>query len=178
MARSASREAVVSFEQALSALAHLPETRDTREQAIDLRLALGSALLPSGDYGYILACLREAESLAAALDDPRRLAQVSALLSRHFYFMGVYDQSMAAAQRVLSLATVDGDTVLLALANMRLGIAYQAQGDYRRAIDCHGQTVAFFDGAPRTLWRVFPGRRTMPCLACLVSCRARDVRRG
>ena len=60
MARSAYREAVGSFEQALSALSHLPETRATHEQAIDLRFALRSALLPSGDYGHILACLREA----------------------------------------------------------------------------------------------------------------------
>ena len=44
MARSAHREAVGYFEQALSALAHLPETRDTHEQAIDLRLALRTAL--------------------------------------------------------------------------------------------------------------------------------------
>src|SRR5262249_9929694 len=40
MARSAYREAVGYFEQALSALTHLPEQRATREQAIDLRLAL------------------------------------------------------------------------------------------------------------------------------------------
>ena len=73
MARSAYREAVGYFEQALSALPHLPEQRDTREQAIDLRLALRSALLPSGDFGRILAYLREAEALAVALDDPRRL---------------------------------------------------------------------------------------------------------
>jgi class 3 adenylate cyclase/tetratricopeptide (TPR) repeat protein len=149
MARSASHEAVGSFEQALGALPHLPATRDTREQAIDLRLVLGSALLPSGDYGHILACLREAESLAAALDDTRRLAQVSVLLSRHFYFMGVYDQAIAAAQRVLALATADGDVVLLALANLRLGIAYHIQGDYHRAIDCLGRTVASLDGARR-----------------------------
>ena len=51
MARSAHREAVGYFEQALSALQHLPETRDTREQAIDLRLALRTALQPSGDFG-------------------------------------------------------------------------------------------------------------------------------
>ena len=44
MARSAHREAVGYFEQALSALPHLPEQRDTREQAIDLRLALRTAL--------------------------------------------------------------------------------------------------------------------------------------
>ena len=47
LGRSAYREAVGSFEQALSALSHLPETRATREQAIDLRLALRSALRPT-----------------------------------------------------------------------------------------------------------------------------------
>src|SRR5207237_3829411 len=49
MARSAHYEAVGYFDQALTALAHLPEQRDTREQSIDLRLALRSALLPSRD---------------------------------------------------------------------------------------------------------------------------------
>jgi predicted ATPase len=39
-ARSAHREAVGYFEQALSAIPHLPETRDILVQAIDLRLAL------------------------------------------------------------------------------------------------------------------------------------------
>jgi class 3 adenylate cyclase len=50
MGRSAHREAVRYFEQALSALAHLPDTRDTREQAVDLRLALRSALNQPGDW--------------------------------------------------------------------------------------------------------------------------------
>jgi predicted ATPase len=69
--RSAHREAVGCFEQALRALPHLPETRDTREQAIDLRLALRTAFQALGDFGRILVALREAESLAAA---PRRPA--------------------------------------------------------------------------------------------------------
>src|SRR4029450_3499855 len=63
MARPAYREAVGYFEQALSALPHLPKQRGTREQAIDVRLALRSALLPSGDWRRVLACLREAEDL-------------------------------------------------------------------------------------------------------------------
>jgi predicted ATPase len=41
LARSAHREAVGCFEQALSALPHLPETRDTREQALALAEELG-----------------------------------------------------------------------------------------------------------------------------------------
>jgi predicted ATPase len=149
MARPAYREAVGYFEQALSALVHLPEQRATHEQAIDLRLALRSALLPSGDYGRILAALREAESLASAIDDPHRLGQVSALLSSHFRNMGVYDQAVAAAQRVLALATAGGDVVLHALANNYLGLAYWTQGDYRRAIDCLGQSVVSLEGARR-----------------------------
>jgi class 3 adenylate cyclase/tetratricopeptide (TPR) repeat protein len=149
MARSAYHEAVGSFEQALSALSHLPETRDTREQAIDLCFALRSALLPSGDLGRILACLREGESLAEALDDQRRLAQVSLFLSEHFRFMGAYDQTIVTAQRALALATAGGDVVPQALANQYLGLAYGAQGDYRRAIDCFRQIVASFEGARR-----------------------------
>ena len=63
--------------------------------------------------------------------------------------MGAYDQAIAAAQRALALATAGGDVVLHALANHYLGLAYQAQGDYRRAIDCFRQTVASLDGARR-----------------------------
>jgi predicted ATPase len=76
LARSAYREAVGYFEQALTALPHLPETRARHEQALDLRLALRTALWPSGDWGRMLACLREAEALAVALDAPRQLAGV------------------------------------------------------------------------------------------------------
>ena len=146
LGRSAYHTAVGSFEQALSALPHLRETRATREQSIDLRLALRMALTPSGDFGRTLALLREAESLAVVLDDQRRLGQLSLMLSVHFYFTGVYDQAIAAAQRALILAAASGDIVLHARANDRLGIAYHAQGDYRRAVACFEQTVASLDG--------------------------------
>jgi predicted ATPase/class 3 adenylate cyclase/DNA-binding winged helix-turn-helix (wHTH) protein len=149
MARSAYREAVGSFEQALEALTHLPESRHTLEQAIDLRLALRTALYPSGDWERILAHLREAEPLAAALDDPRRLGQVSAFLALQLHNRGMYDQAVTAGQRALALATASGDIVLEALADQYLGVAYQGQGDYRRAIACLGQSVAFFAGMRR-----------------------------
>ncbi len=149
MARSAYREAVGAFEHALSCLRHLPETRGTHEQAIDLRFALRTALFPSGDLGRILAYLHEAAVLAAALDDPRRLGQVSLFLLDTFRSMGAYDQAIASGQRALALATASGEVVLHALANQYLGMAYQAQGNYRRAIDCLRQTVASLEGARR-----------------------------
>jgi class 3 adenylate cyclase/tetratricopeptide (TPR) repeat protein len=149
MAQSAYREAVGYFEQALRALLHLPETRATREQAIDLRLALRSALQPSGGRGRVLTVLHEAERLAATLDDPRRLGRVSLYLSRHYSIMGTYDQAITFARHALALATASGDSVLRALANLYLGTAYQPQGDYRLAVDCFGQAATFFDGARR-----------------------------
>ena len=158
---------------------HLPEQRDTLEQAIDLRIALRSALWPSGDLERILAYLREAEALAEALDDPRRLAQVSLFLSENFRMMGAYDQAIAAVQPAFALATASGDVGLHVLTNQRLGQAYLAQGDYRRAIDCLGQTVASLDGAGRReRFGHLPARRALPYLARLVPCRVGHVRRG
>jgi predicted ATPase/class 3 adenylate cyclase len=149
MARSAHREAVGYFEQALCALPHLPKQRTTQEQAIDLRLALRTALRPLGEFERIVICLREAETIAAALDDTRRLGQIVVFLSNHFYFIGAYDEAIAASQRSLTLATANNDVVQQALANLRLGSIYQVQGDYRRAVDCLSQTMAALDGAQR-----------------------------
>jgi len=170
MARSTYYEAVGYFEQALRALPHLPEQRELRELAIDLRLALRSALFPSGDSERILGYLREAETLAAALDDPRRLGHISGFLSVHFRNIGAYDQAIAAAQRALALATASEEVVVHALANQRLGLAYQSQGDYRRAIDCLQQSVASLHGAQR---RERLGQANVPSvqsLAYLAAC--------
>jgi tetratricopeptide (TPR) repeat protein len=62
---------------------------------------------------------------------------------------GAYDQAIAAAQRVLAFATAGRDAVLHARANYYRGVAYEAQTDYRQAIDCFGEIVAALDGARR-----------------------------
>jgi class 3 adenylate cyclase/tetratricopeptide (TPR) repeat protein len=166
--RSAYREAVTFLERALEAVPYLPQTRATLEQAIDLRLALRTALRPLGDWGRTLAVLREAESLAVTLDDPRRLGRVSIFLSIHFRFMGAHDHAIAAGQRALTLATASGDGAMQALANEYLGNVYYSQGDYRRAIDCYRQTVAYFDGVqrPERLGATLPSVASRAVLAC------------
>src|SRR5262249_25457951 len=172
MGRSARREAVGDFEQALDVLAHLPETRATREQAIDLRFVLRSALLLSDDLGRILVVLREAEALAAALDDPRRLGQVAGFLSMHYFLTGMYDQAISAAQRSLALATTSGEVVQHALTNRFLGAVYQTQGDDRRAIACFEQTVASLEGVRRYERFGLPILPAAQALAQLATCHA------
>ena len=147
LAHSAHQEAVAYFEQALDALSYLPETRDTRAQAIDLRLSLRVALRPFGDFERILAYLREAEAEAETIDDPRRLGQVAGALAIHFRAMGAHDQGIAAGKRALACATASGDVILYALANQHLGNVYEGQNDYRRAIDFFGKTVVSLEKA-------------------------------
>jgi tetratricopeptide (TPR) repeat protein len=175
MARSASREAVGYFEQALSALAHLPEERDTLGQAVDVRLALRSALFASADSGRVLVYLQEAEALATTLEDPSRLGQISGFLSAHFRNMGAYDRSIAAAQRDLALATAAGDTVVHALANLYLGATHWAQGDYQQAVNCLRQTVTALEGAQR---RERLGQTSVPSVQALAFLAASHAEQG
>jgi len=81
LARSVHRQAVSRFEDALTALAHLPETRETAAQAIDLRFHLRNALLPLAEWGRIEGYLREAEALARKANDQRRLGSVLGYMS-------------------------------------------------------------------------------------------------
>jgi tetratricopeptide (TPR) repeat protein len=145
-ARSANAEAVVYFEQALQALAHLPERRETIAQAIDLRFELRHALFQLREYGRIFGYLREAETLIQALDDQQRLGQVSAHLSIHCMMMGEHDQAIAYGQRTLAIAEALGDIALEAQANFYLGMAHYHQSDYRRAIDSLERNVVSLRG--------------------------------
>ena len=81
LALSVHREAARFFEHALTALTHLPQTRETLEQAIDLRFDLRNALLPLVEWGRIKEYLREADALARKCNDQRRLASVAGYMS-------------------------------------------------------------------------------------------------
>jgi len=104
MLRSAYRAAAEYFEQALDALRHLPERPDTLEQAIDLRFALRSAVLPSRELERIRGYLHDAEALAETLNDPRRLAQILIFQAVDCNYRGMYDEAMAACERAIASA--------------------------------------------------------------------------
>jgi class 3 adenylate cyclase len=123
-ARSALREVAACFEQALAALTHLPESRATQEQAIDLRLDLRTALWALGEIRQMLDHLREAKTLAEALDDQPRLGRVSAYMCRYFREMGDHDSAVESGQHALAVAETLGDFALQVTANHFLGVAY------------------------------------------------------
>ncbi len=135
-ARSAHREAVTYFEQALKALGYLPLNRATREQAFDLHIQLRTSLQPLGALEQMLDHMRQAESLAQALDDQRRLGWVTTILSAYFWQIGDNERAIVSGERALSLARATGDFHLQVAANNYQGRAYAVVGRYGPAMDC------------------------------------------
>jgi class 3 adenylate cyclase/tetratricopeptide (TPR) repeat protein len=142
-ARWANREALIYFSQALVALEHLPRSREMIELAIDLRFDIRIALHWLGEFGQILDYLDQAEPLAEALGDPRRLERIARYQCNHFWRIGSPERAITSGQRSLAIATRLGDSGLQAAANLYLAGAYHAQGNYHRAIDILRQNVAF-----------------------------------
>ena len=133
LARSANREAVTCFEEAVTALGHLPETPETLEQGIDLRFDLRTSLFPLGEFERIFGCLSEAEGLAKALDDQRRLGQLSVYLCHNLHMTGDDTKAYGFGQRARALAESLGDVQLLVTGTLYLSAACAGIGDYRQA---------------------------------------------
>src|SRR5215831_15299634 len=145
-ARSAHREALACFEQALAALEYLSQSRDTTEQAIDLRLDLRNVLLRFGESGRVLDYLREAEALSQTLGDERRLGRVSWCMTQYFMEEGEHDHGLESGRRALAIATTLGDFAVRVATNEHLGHIYYVLGDYRQAVDVLGWNVASLQG--------------------------------
>ncbi len=145
-AASANRESATCFEQALNALAHLPETRETAEQGIDLRFDLRNVLFLLGEVGRCAELLRQAERLVRTLDDLRRLGWVHLHMSQNFFSMDEATPQRTCAEQARAIGQTLADVPLQVAATFLLGTACIDVGDYRRAEDLLGEVVRSLDG--------------------------------
>ena len=157
--RSAYREAVTCFEQALDALPNLPESRERSELAVDLRFDLHNALIPLGDVGRMVDMLEEAEREAIDLQDQRRLGQVAAYMTQCFWWTGQPDRAVESARRATTIAESLGDGALEGLATQRLGQAYASLGEYRRAVEAFSRHLARVEAEPARSRKTSTGLR-------------------
>jgi len=142
----ANLEAVALYDQALVALSHLEESRETIEKAIDLRFGLRTALHPLGEFDRYLNCLHEARDLAEGLGDRRRLGWALAYLAHVYTNMADYDRAIASGEG--ALVEPVGELGIRVAGGVYLGVAYHNSGDYAQAIDCYRRTLASLEGQP------------------------------
>jgi len=131
--RSAHREAVSFFEQALEILEGDAPHEEGRRAAIDLVFDLRASLAPLGEFARTLAHLRRAAEGAEALGDQRRLGWVSAYLTQSYYTLGDQAAAIRAAERALELGAALGDRPLQIAASFGLGQAHHVLADHAAA---------------------------------------------
>jgi class 3 adenylate cyclase/tetratricopeptide (TPR) repeat protein len=130
LARSANRDATGYFEQALAALSHLPETRETVETAVDLRFDLRTSLFPLALLSRVLGYLEEAEGLAKRLDDRRRISRISVYMSHLLQVTGRLNEARQFAESARTIAEALGDFPARIGATFYIGASCYFAGDY------------------------------------------------
>lgn len=146
LARSANQDAVGYFDQSLDALTHLPESHETTEKAIDLRLELRSALHPLGEFERVLQILLQASEQAGSIGDIQRQGRVLSYLSQSFRLRGDYAGAIDAGRRAIEIGRKFGDLGIQAPANFHLGQAYFHLGNHLEATAHHFDNLRSLEG--------------------------------
>ena len=132
--RSANREAATCFEQALDALRRLPEHPDAIAESLDIRFDLRNALQPLGEQGRIGVLLDEAEALAEAVGDQRRLGRTLNYKVAQFGRAGDFGAAFQTGLRALAIGEAQADVAIQVVANHCLAAVYVARGECREGI--------------------------------------------
>ncbi len=130
---TACREAADCFEQALDALGQLPETRETLETGVDLRLDLRIALVPLGAMARVSDALIDAERLAERLGDPLRLGWTLVYRTHMLWLTGRTAEARRIGERAVTAAATLAEPQLSVAANYYAGMACVATGEFSAA---------------------------------------------
>src|SRR5262249_30151515 len=114
--RGAGREALTCFEDALQAIARLPETAGLRQLPVHVLLAANGAHVATGSYERGRPHLHAAESLAATLPDRRWEGRVAAALCTSYRAAGAPERALRFGQRALEIACETRDRHLESVA--------------------------------------------------------------
>jgi class 3 adenylate cyclase/tetratricopeptide (TPR) repeat protein len=156
-ARCALPEALTSFEQALSALERLPESRTTLEQAFDIRLELRSVLSQLTEQRRAFERILEAQVLAERLNDDHRRGLIYAFMAGD-QASSAPSQALMVGARALEIAARLGDPRLRFVTTYYLEQAHYWRGDYEKAVELATGNLATWpaDGGDESFLTVIP----------------------
>jgi tetratricopeptide (TPR) repeat protein len=137
------------LEQALGALHRLPETRETTELTIDIRIDIRNGLLPFGDVARMGEHLRAAEVLARRLGDQRRLGRITTFMVNQGNTAGDYDEALRFGNEALNIARTLGDRWVEVVATSNTGLTHFFRGEFSDAATLFARNVAL-EGNQRT----------------------------
>jgi predicted ATPase/class 3 adenylate cyclase len=145
--RSAPLEAIAHFEQALQALNHLPENRQTIEQAIHIRVDLGPLLIVTLSFAAIDVeeNYKKARELCHRIGNTANLFPILWGLARMHDSRGELRRGQNLGEQLLHLAQEAGDSALLLEAHHELWANLSIQGELVSARLHIEQGLALYD---------------------------------
>jgi tetratricopeptide (TPR) repeat protein len=146
IAHSANQDAARFLQQALDALARLPETPETLAQSIDARLELRTALQALRDLDGQRLHLAEAIRQAEAIGDQRRLGRALMFEALRTALSGDYTGAGSVGRRALEIGDSLGDVTISVLTRCYLGISCDAAGDFRAASELLERALTLLPG--------------------------------
>ena len=145
-ARSAVREAIRFFEQALAILHAMPETRESLAQALAIQVELGPALMAVRGPASVEveAAYLRARQLAERVGDPSR--RFAALWGLWFcnYTRARYAAALDAGRELLAAAEAGGDSGMVLEAHHALGPTFLASGQARATLPHMERGIAIY----------------------------------
>jgi tetratricopeptide (TPR) repeat protein len=138
----ANAEAAEYFERALAALQHVPRSRATLEQDVDLRLELRNALIALCELDRIGKCLDALEPLVAQLGDSKRAARLASFRCNQHFLAAEQRRAIEVGEAGLRLADEIGEQRLHPELLYRIGQSYHLIGDNRKALALLDQSIA------------------------------------
>ena len=146
-ARSAIREAIAYFEQALDVIKHLPEGKQTIEKTIDIRVDLGPALISTRGFPAIEVeeNYTRARELCEQLGETPQLFPVLWALARMHDGRGELKVGRELGEQLLTLAQRGKDSALLLEAHHELWANLSAIGEFTSAWTHVEQGFALYD---------------------------------
>jgi len=134
-ARSANWEAAQYFEQALTALEHLPQSPETLEQAIDIRIDLGPTLHATKGPGApdVEETYNKARELCQRVGETPKLFPVLWGLSRVYNFRGECQIARNLGEELLTMAQRVQDPALILEAHHTLWAILFSLGEFAAA---------------------------------------------
>ena len=145
--RSAYDEAVRCFKHALTALDHLPESREMLIQALDIQFDLRTSLFPLDKHAEVLAHLQEADDLSNRLKDPLRQAWVSIYQCHYFWVMGQSAEAHQQGYSAESMANKISHFPLTVTVNYYRGLACLSVGEYANAASFFRNNIESMKGS-------------------------------
>jgi tetratricopeptide (TPR) repeat protein len=137
MGRSAHREAVSCYEDAIHAVESLPTTEEHSRQEIRLRLLLRGALIPMGDGERVVSQLEKAETSASKMGNSRWLGLVYANATFSDWLRGELANGIQSGLRAMALAREVDDLTLWVFACQGHGLVLHGAGRFIEAVEAH-----------------------------------------